>query len=131
MRCTSRRPYETVAPIKWPPPTDTPRPAARSARPFLPTHRRLADCFASVSYFERQVTPFIVAVKCVDGAKTYDPRDVRIALDLDPRVPFVRCDARNRESAKEVLITLVEHALMASGAITARGLESAGVSAFG
>jgi uncharacterized protein len=32
--------------------------------------RRLADCFASVNYFERRETPFIVAVNSFDGAKT-------------------------------------------------------------
>lgn len=32
--------------------------------------QRLADCFASVNYFERRETPFIVAVNSFDGAKT-------------------------------------------------------------
>jgi len=36
---------------------------------------------------------------------------VRIALDLDPRVPAVLCDARKRDSVKQILITLVEHVL--------------------
>ncbi|MGW7794114.1 ATP/GTP-binding protein, partial [Streptomyces tricolor] len=31
------------------------------------------------------------------------------ALDLDPEVPLVDCDARSRESGKQVLITLVQH----------------------
>jgi hypothetical protein len=35
-----------------------------------------------------------------------------MALDLDPDLPIVLCDARSKESAKEVLITLVEHVLM-------------------
>ena len=73
--------------------------------------RRLADSFASVDYFEHRQTPFIVAVNCFEGAKRYDPADVRIALDLDPQVPVVLCDARERESVKQVLITLVEHVL--------------------
>ena len=38
--------------------------------------------------------------------------DVRVALDLDPGLPIVMCDARSKESAKEVLITLVEHVLV-------------------
>jgi uncharacterized protein len=54
---------------------------------------------------------------------------VRIALDLDPGVPLVMCDARDRESAKEVLITLVAHALTAPGAIPADSLEPAGAPA--
>jgi uncharacterized protein len=71
--------------------------------------RRLADCFASVDYFERSGTPFVVAVNTFDGAPTYQPDDVRIALDLDPGTPVVLCDARQRESVKRVLITLVRH----------------------
>jgi uncharacterized protein len=35
-----------------------------------------------------------------------------MALDLDPDLPIVLCDARSRESAKDVLIALVEHVLM-------------------
>src|ERR1700684_474295 len=73
--------------------------------------RRLADCFASVDYFERHGTPFVVAVNCFDGAPLYDPDDVRIALDLDPGAPVLLCDARDRESVKDVLITLVRHVL--------------------
>ncbi|WP_225846786.1 ATP/GTP-binding protein [Streptomyces sp. HPF1205] len=72
--------------------------------------RRLADCFAAVDYFERRGIPFTVAVNCFEGAKVYDPDNVREALDLDPQVPVVLCDARKRESAKDVLITVVEHA---------------------
>jgi signal recognition particle receptor subunit beta len=73
--------------------------------------RRLGDCFPSVDYFEKRHLPFIVAINCFDGAPTYDPEDVRIALDLDPRVPAILCDARQRDSVKQILITLVEHVL--------------------
>lgn len=73
--------------------------------------RRLADCFPSVDYFERHGTPFIVAVNCFDGAPVYDAEEVRLALDLDPQVPLVLCDARNRQSAKRGLISLVEHVM--------------------
>ncbi len=73
--------------------------------------RRLADCFASIDYFERRQTPFVVAVNCFDDAPAYDPADVRIALDLDPDVPVVLCDVRQRDSVKGVLVTLVPHVL--------------------
>jgi signal recognition particle receptor subunit beta len=73
--------------------------------------RRLADCFPAIDYFERRDIPFIVALNCFDGARRYDTDDIRIALDLDPGLPIVMCDARSRESAKEVLISLVEHVL--------------------
>ncbi len=73
--------------------------------------RRLVDCFPAVDYFERRGLPFVVAVNVFDGSPFYDPEDVRIALDLDPQVPAVLCDARDRSSVKQVLITLVEHVL--------------------
>jgi len=73
--------------------------------------RRLAECFPSVDYFERRGTPFIVAVNCFDNSRTYEPAEVQFALNLDPGVPVVMCDARRRDSAKEALIALVEHAM--------------------
>ncbi|GAA5182676.1 ATP/GTP-binding protein [Rugosimonospora acidiphila] len=73
--------------------------------------RRLAACFPSVDYFERRDTPFIVAVNCFDDARQYQPEEVRQALDLDPDVPVLLCDARRRESGKEVLIALMEHVM--------------------
>jgi uncharacterized protein len=76
--------------------------------------RRLADSFPAVDYFERRDIPFIVALNCFDGARRYETEDVRVALDLDPGLPIIQCDARSRESAKQVLITLVEHVLMSA-----------------
>ncbi|TWV33546.1 ATP-binding protein [Streptomyces misionensis] len=73
--------------------------------------RRLEDCFAAVDYFERRAIPFLVAVNCFDGAAVYPADAVRQALDLDPQVPVLLCDARDRESAKEVIIDLIEHAM--------------------
>ena len=71
--------------------------------------RRLGDCFPSVDYFERRQLPFVVAINCFDDAPRYDPADVRIALDLDPSVPVVLCDARERDSVKQVMVALVEY----------------------
>ncbi len=73
--------------------------------------RRLADCFASVDFFEKRCIPFILAVNCFDGARRYRAEEVRSALDLDPDVPVVMCDARQRSSGKDVLIALVKHSL--------------------
>ena len=71
--------------------------------------RRLSDCFPSVDYFERRGVPFVVGVNRFEGAKQFTPDAVRSAIDLDPDVPVVLCDARDRQSAKEVLIALVEY----------------------
>ena len=73
--------------------------------------RRLADSFPSVDYFERRGLPFVVAVNCFDGARRYDAETVTAALDLNPGVPVVLCDARERSSSRDVLVTLVEYAI--------------------
>jgi signal recognition particle receptor subunit beta len=73
--------------------------------------RRIADCFASIDYFERSGTPFVIAVNCFDGAPRFEPEDIRIALTLAPEVPIVLCDARNRDSVKKVLVGLVRYVL--------------------
>lgn len=81
--------------------------------------RRLADCFPSVDYFERRGTPFIVAVNCFEGAKRFDLAEVQLALNLGPNVPVMLCDARRRESSKEVLIRLMQHAMRTRGLMPA------------
>jgi signal recognition particle receptor subunit beta len=86
--------------------------------------RRLADCFPSVDYFERRDTPFIVAVNCFDGARQFKLDEVELALNLGPEIPVVLCDARNRESCKEVLITLVQHAMSAHAGRSAAGTRA-------
>jgi signal recognition particle receptor subunit beta len=70
--------------------------------------RRLSDCFPSVNYFEALRLPFVVAINCFDTAPRYEADEVRSALDLDPDVPVVLCDARDVASVKQVLIKLVE-----------------------
>jgi signal recognition particle receptor subunit beta len=73
--------------------------------------RRLADSFPAIDYFEKRRQPFVVALNCFDGAHPFTIGEVRQALGLDPGVPIVRCDARRRDSSRDVLVTLVEHAL--------------------
>src|SRR3954469_16277828 len=75
--------------------------------------RRLEDCFAAVDYFERRGISFTVAVNCFEGAARYPADSVRQALDLDSGVPVVLCDAREKDSVKDVLIRVVEHAAAA------------------
>ncbi|MET9338759.1 MULTISPECIES: GTP-binding protein [unclassified Nonomuraea] len=72
--------------------------------------RRLADCFPSIDYFERRGTPFVVAVNAFEGAPTYELDEVRLALQLSPSIPIVMCDARKRQSSRDVLVALVKHA---------------------
>ncbi|MEU6478637.1 ATP/GTP-binding protein [Streptomyces sp. NPDC047017] len=70
--------------------------------------RRIGDSWYAIDRLEHHGTPFIVA--CNDfGGPRHPHAEIRDALDLDPRVPLVDCDARSRESAKQVLISLVQH----------------------
>jgi uncharacterized protein len=73
--------------------------------------RRLDTCFPAVDFFERAQIPFVVGVNCFDGADRYTEDEVRDAADLDAGVPVQLCDVRLRESSKDVLITLMEHAI--------------------
>ncbi|MFE5942003.1 ATP/GTP-binding protein [Streptomyces sp. NPDC056480] len=70
--------------------------------------RRLADSWYAIDRLEHHGTPFVVA--CNDfGGPAHTPDQIRGALDLADEVPLVFCDARSRESSKQVLISLVEH----------------------
>jgi len=73
--------------------------------------RRLEDCFGPIDFFEARSLPFVVAINAFDGLLRHRPEDVRDALQLGPEVPVLVCDARERESAKQTLISVVEHAL--------------------
>ncbi|AVH94220.1 MULTISPECIES: GTP-binding protein [Streptomyces] len=70
--------------------------------------RRIDDSWYAIDRLEHLGLPFVVA--CNDfGGPRHSAAEVREALDLEPYVPLIDCDARTRESGKEVLITLVEH----------------------
>ncbi|MCX4095445.1 ATP/GTP-binding protein [Nocardia sp. alder85J] len=74
----------------------------------LVDQRRIADSWYSIDRLEHQGIPFVVARNNFGGA-TQTLNDIRDALDLDPQVPLIDCDARSRNSGKQVLIALVEH----------------------
>lgn len=78
--------------------------------------RRLADCFGAIDYFEQRQVPFVVGVNRFDGLLLHDLEDVREALQLGGHVPVLACDAREKESVKDVLITLTEYAMSLAGA---------------
>ncbi|MEU2547756.1 GTP-binding protein [Streptomyces roseolus] len=70
--------------------------------------RRISDSWYAVDRLEHHGTPFVVA--CNDfGGPAHTADEIRAALDLADEVPLVFCDARSRESSKQVLIALVEH----------------------
>jgi len=73
--------------------------------------RRLADCFPSVDYFESNNIPFVVAVNRFDGVQRHSLESITSALNLAAHVPVIACDARRRESSRDVLVALAEHAI--------------------
>jgi signal recognition particle receptor subunit beta len=74
--------------------------------------RRIDDCYPVLDYFEEHSTPFVVAVNHFDDGREFDLDEVREALGVAESVPLVACDARDRDSVKEVLVTVIEQVLM-------------------
>ncbi|MFF5304398.1 MULTISPECIES: GTP-binding protein [unclassified Streptomyces] len=73
--------------------------------------RRIEDCFPAVDYFESQGAPFVLAVNRFDGAERFDVDEVREALGLGADVPVLECDARNRDSVRDVLGALMDRVI--------------------
>jgi signal recognition particle receptor subunit beta len=73
--------------------------------------RRLADSYAAIDFFEDRGLPYIVGLNCFDGLLQHRVEDVREAMSIDATIPIISCDARSRESTKQTLIALVEHAM--------------------
>nr|WSX77870.1 ATP/GTP-binding protein [Streptomyces sp. NBC_00899] len=71
--------------------------------------RRLDVSFASIDFFESRGVPFVVGVNCFHGVRDRTAQEIRAALDLDPGVPLVLCDARDRTSGRDVLLALIDH----------------------
>jgi uncharacterized protein len=82
--------------------------------------RRLKDSWYAIDRLEQHKMPFVVAVNRFDGLGSPDspgsldsPRPtlerVREALAIADGIPVIDCDARLRESSKQVLISLVEY----------------------
>lgn len=74
--------------------------------------RRLDKCFAAIDFFEQRDTPFIVVVNTFDGRLNHPLEDVRTALNISPEVPMAYCDARVRVDVQNILVQLVEYALL-------------------
>ena len=71
--------------------------------------RRIDDCFVAVDYFEARNISFVVGVNYFEGSELYDLDEIRDALGLEPDVPVMMCDARTKDSVKDVLLHLVRH----------------------
>ncbi|MFG2129117.1 ATP/GTP-binding protein [Streptomyces sp. NPDC048751] len=74
--------------------------------------RRLETSFASIDFFESRRIPFVVGVNCFHGRRDRDEREVREALDLDPEVPLLMGDMRERSVGRDLLLSLAEHLIL-------------------
>ena len=70
--------------------------------------RRLADSWYAIDRLEQHGLPFVVARNNFDEPD-HSLEQVREALSLSPGVPLIDCDARKKESSRDVLIALVNH----------------------
>ena len=80
--------------------------------------RRLKDSWYAIDRLEHHKMPFVVAVNRFDGSGGPQPTLARVreALAIADGVPVIDCDARLRESSKQVLITLVKYLTRLSAA---------------
>jgi uncharacterized protein len=76
--------------------------------------RRPRASFAAIDFFERRRIPFVVGVNGFDGLHPYTPEEVRDALALPEDTPVLLCDARERESSRDVLIALIDRLIAAA-----------------
>ncbi|MET7689003.1 ATP/GTP-binding protein [Streptomyces sp. NPDC005483] len=71
--------------------------------------RRLESSFASIDFFESRSIPFVVGVNCFHGRRDRNEGEVREALDLDPDVPLMMGDMRERSVGRDLLLSLADH----------------------
>jgi len=83
--------------------------------------RRLESSFAAIDFFERRDIPFVVGVNGFHGKHPYDPEEIRDSLALPEGTPVLLCDARDRESCRDVLIALIDQLIATSGRNNANG----------
>jgi uncharacterized protein len=71
--------------------------------------RRLEVSFDVIGRLEERGVPFVVARNNFPGAPSHPVEELRGALDLSENVPIVGCDARDRASSRDVLLTLMRY----------------------
>ncbi|WP_327185638.1 GTP-binding protein [Streptomyces sp. NBC_01334] len=70
--------------------------------------RRQESSFAAIDFFERRGIPFVVAVNGFHGLHPYPTEEIKESLALPTHVPVLLCDARERDSCRDVLIALID-----------------------
>lgn len=77
--------------------------------------RRPKSSFAAIDFFERRGIPFVVGVNGFHGEHPYPAEEIRDALALPEHVRVLLCDARERESCRDVLIALIDQLIAEAG----------------
>jgi signal recognition particle receptor subunit beta len=70
--------------------------------------RRIDQAFPALDFFEEAGIPFAVGVNHFPGSQRFELDEVREALGVSERIPVTMCDARDRESVKQVLVVCLE-----------------------
>ncbi|WTP61079.1 ATP/GTP-binding protein [Streptomyces phaeochromogenes] len=76
--------------------------------------RRPESSFAAIDFFERRDIPFVVGVNGFHGEHPYAADEIRDALALPEHTHVLLCDARDRESCRDVLIALIDQLIATS-----------------
>ncbi|APE20008.1 MULTISPECIES: GTP-binding protein [Streptomyces] len=69
--------------------------------------RQIEVCFEVITRLEDRRVPFVVAVNTFPEAPQHPLHDLRTALALSDSVPIVTCDARDRASCRDALLSLM------------------------
>ncbi len=70
--------------------------------------RRIDMAYPCLDFFEQAGIPFAVGVNYFPGSDRFDLMEIREALGLPDWTPLIMCDAREKESVKEVLLALLD-----------------------
>jgi signal recognition particle receptor subunit beta len=76
--------------------------------------RRIDQAYPSLDFFEEADIPFAIGVNHFPGADRFALEEIREALGVPERIPLVICDARDRESVKQVILALLDSVIVAS-----------------
>lgn len=69
--------------------------------------RRIEVCFEIITRLEDRRVPFVVAVNTFPEAPQHPVPALRTALALNESVPIITCDARDRSSSRDALLSLM------------------------
>lgn len=71
--------------------------------------RRLEVSFDVIGRLEDRGVPFVIGINAFPDAPVYPIEDLRSAMDIPASVPMINCDARDRGSSRDALMTLMRY----------------------